>query len=47
MADRKPVGRPPTHPLELRDRAVKMVWEVRAQAGQKQGSIARVARELG
>jgi transposase len=35
------------HPDELRERAVKMVAEVRAETGSARGSIARVGRQLG
>jgi transposase len=35
------------HPDELRERAVKMVAEVRAETGNARGSIARVGRQLG
>ncbi len=35
------------YPDELRERAVRMVVEVQRESGQKQGSVARVARELG
>ncbi len=35
------------YPDELRERAVRMVFEVRERAGHKQGSIARVADQLG
>jgi transposase len=41
MAGRKP------HPAELRDRAVRMVFEVRAETDNPRGSIARVADRLG
>ena len=41
MVSRKP------HPAELRERAVKMVFEVRAETGNPRGSIARVAERLG
>ena len=40
-------GRPPSYPPEIRERAVKMVFEIRERTGQAQGSIARVGRELG
>jgi transposase len=39
--------RPQRYPEELRERAVRMVFEVREQAGEKHGVITRVARELG
>src|SRR5712691_8202082 len=35
------------HPEELRERAVKMVIEVRDREGKGHGEIARVARQLG
>ncbi len=35
------------HPDELRERAVKLVFEVRAETGNERGSIARVGRQLG
>src|ERR1700689_3422652 len=41
MVSRKP------HPDELRERAVKLVFEVRAETGNECGSIARVGRQLG
>lgn len=39
--------RPQRYPEELRERAVRMVFEVREQAGEKHGVITRVAGELG
>jgi transposase len=36
-----------SHPAELRERAVQMVFEVRAETGNERGSIARVGRQLG
>jgi len=41
MASRKP------HPAELRERAVAMVFELRAESGNARGSIARVGHRLG
>ncbi len=41
MASRK------AHPEELRERAVAMVFEVRAETGNARGSIARVGQRLG
>jgi transposase len=41
MVSRKP------HPAELRERAVRMVFEVRAETDNPRGSIARVADRLG
>jgi transposase len=35
------------YPDELRERAVKMVLEIRQQDGKGQGELARVARQLG
>ena len=35
------------YPEELRERAVRMVFEIREQTGDKHGVIPRVARELG
>jgi transposase len=39
--------RPQKYPEELRERAVRMVFEIREQTGDKHGVITRVARELG
>jgi transposase len=39
--------RPQKYPDELRERAVKMVLEVRQQTGEKHGAVTRVAKELG
>lgn len=41
MASRK------AHPAELRERAVAMVFELRAEMGDACGSIARVGQRLG
>jgi transposase len=38
---------PRKYPQELRDRALRMVFEVRQQTGQRVGAIARVADQLG
>jgi transposase len=38
---------PRKYPQELRDRAVRMVFEVREQTGGQPGAIARVADQLG
>lgn len=38
---------PRKYPLELRERAVRMVFELREQTGEKTGTIARVADQLG
>jgi len=34
------------YPDEIRDRAVRMVFEIRRSSGQRQGAIARVADQL-
>ena len=47
MGDSKQRRRPQKYPVELRERAVRMVFEVREQTGEKHGVITRVARELG
>ena len=39
--------RPQKYPEELRERAVRMVLEIREQTGEKHGVITRVAQELG
>ena len=39
--------RPQKYPVELRERAVRMVLEVRKDTGQGFGVITRVAKELG
>ena len=39
--------RPQKYPDELRERAVRMVLEIREQTGEKHGRITRVAKELG
>lgn len=39
--------KPRRYPDELRDRAVRMVLEIREQRGERYGVITRVARELG
>jgi transposase len=41
MVSRKP------YPAELRERAVQMVFELRAETGEARGSIARVGQRLG
>jgi transposase len=38
---------PRKYPDELRERAVRLVFEMRKSTGQKQGAIARVADQLG
>lgn len=39
--------RPQKYPDELRERAVRMVLEIREETGERHGTITRVARELG
>lgn len=39
--------RPQRYPEELRERAVRMVLEIRAETGERHGAVTRVARELG
>jgi transposase len=39
--------RPQKYPDELRERAVRMVFEIRDETGESDGVITRVARELG
>jgi transposase len=39
--------RPFKYPAELRERATRMVFEVRQQTGERRGAIARVADQLG
>ena len=39
--------RPHKYPDELRERAVRMVLEIREETGEKHGTITRVAKELG
>jgi transposase len=38
---------PKKYPAEVRERAVRMVFEIREESGQPQGAIARVAGKLG
>jgi transposase len=38
---------PRKYPDEVRERAVRMVFEIREESGQQQGAIARVADKLG
>jgi transposase len=47
MAGPKQRRKPQKYPEELRERAVRMVFEIREQTGEKHGVIPRVARELG
>ena len=39
--------KPQRYPDELRERAVRMVQEIRRESGESHGVITRVARELG
>ena len=39
--------RPQKYPQELRERAVRMVLEVRAETGEKHGAVTRIAKQLG
>lgn len=39
--------RPRKYPDELRERAVRLVFEVRAESGEQRGAISRVAEQLG
>ena len=39
--------RPQKYPDELRERAVRMVLEIREQSGERHGAVTRVAKELG
>ena len=39
--------RPQKYPDELRERAVRMVLEIREETGERHGTVTRVARELG
>ncbi len=41
------VPAPKKYPDELRERAVRMVFEVREETGQRKGALARVAQQLG
>lgn len=38
---------PQKYPPELRERTVRMVLEVRAETGEKHGTVARIAKQLG
>ena len=38
---------PKKYPDELRERAVRMVFEMREQTGQRKGALARVGEQLG
>ena len=37
----------PRYTAEMRERAVKMVMQVRRESGQEKGAVARVAQQLG
>lgn len=39
--------RPQKYPEELRERAVRMVLEVRHETGEKHGAVTRIAKQLG
>ena len=39
--------RPQKYPDELRERAVRMVLEIRERTGERHGAVTRVAKELG
>ena len=39
--------RPQKYPAELRERAVRMVLDVRAETGEKHGAVTRIAKRLG
>jgi transposase len=47
MAGTRQRRKPQKYPEELRERAVRMVLEIREQSGEKHGVVTRVARELG
>ena len=38
---------PQKYPAELRERAVRMVLDVRAETGEKHGAVTRIAKQLG
>ena len=38
---------PKKYPDELKERAVRLVFEMRERSGQKNGTVARVADQLG
>jgi hypothetical protein len=42
-----PVSAPRKYPDELRELAVRMVFEMHEQTGQRKGALARVAEQLG
>ncbi|MEO7398646.1 MAG: transposase [Ilumatobacteraceae bacterium] len=39
--------RPQKYPVELRERAVRMVFDVRAEPGERSGVVPRIAKQLG
>ena len=39
--------RPQKYPDELRERAIRMVLEIRERTGERHGAVTRVAKELG
>ena len=39
--------RPQKYPEELRERAVRMVLEVRRESGEQHGAVTRIAKQLG
>ena len=47
MASTRGRRKPQKYPDELRERAVRMVLEIRRETGENHGTITRVARELG
>jgi transposase len=47
MARARQRRRPQKYPQELRERAVRMVLEIRQQTGERHGAVTRVAKELG
>lgn len=47
MANARARRQPQKYPVELRERAVQMVLEIREQTGDRHGVIPRVAHELG
>ena len=47
MANTGSRRKPQKYPDELRERAVRMVFEIRRETGESHGVITRVARELG
>ncbi len=47
MASSGERSRPQKYPDEMRERAVRMVLEVRRESGEKHGAVTRVAKQLG